>query len=67
MVGNKPDTHRDAQVVKGNKTTLDRGSKQESMYASSTLTNYSKEPGKPPAVPDSDVAYARRFVEENKK
>jgi len=65
MAGTTPSTQKEARVIMGNSTRVDPTAKPVSGYEANTVTNYIKKPGSPPAVPDSDVASARHFVQEN--
>jgi len=67
MSGNKSGSPSGPREIAGNKTTVNPGEAPVSQYLTSTVTNYVKEPGKPPAVGDIDVASARHFVQDNKK
>jgi len=67
MSENKAKSPGGPREVMGNKTTVNPGEAPVSQYLTSTVTNYVKELGKPPAVRDGDVASARHFVQDNKK
>lgn len=53
--------------IHGNNAKANPEHKPEPLYIANTVTMADKEDHETPVVPDSNVAYARKFVEENKK
>lgn len=51
----------------GNRAKIDSKQSVESLYRSNRVTLTSHKDHETPLVEDDDVAYARNFVEENKK
>lgn len=53
--------------IRGNKTTVDPKSKIEPLYITNTVTMSDRKLNETPVADDDNVAYARKFQEENKK
>lgn len=53
--------------IHGNNAKVDKNSKIEPAFIASTVTMSDKKKHETPLVEDSNVAYARKFIEENKK
>lgn len=53
--------------IHGNKAKVDPGSNKVPEYLTNTVTMSDRKKHETPVVDDDNVAYARKFVEENKK
>lgn len=53
--------------IRGNETKVDTNSKIDPLYITNTITMADRKKNETPIVDDDNVAYARKFQEENEK